>query len=120
MAELSYNDIQRAIRDGLRSIQENVQRLTTNVGTTSTTNADHIGYIEATVRDMQRTTQMMQSNLNQMKIKSSADPRLAQIAKDIYDLKVRFAAIEKFILQSGEYLQTKFEEDREDREYRNA
>jgi hypothetical protein len=69
---------------------------------------------------MQRTTQMMQSNLNQMKITSRADPRLAQIAKDIFDLKIRFAAIEKFILQSEGYLQAKLEEDREDQEYRNA
>jgi hypothetical protein len=63
---------------------------------------------------------MMQTNLNIMRATASADPRLAQIAKDIFDLKVRFAAIEKFIVQSGGYLQAKFDEDREDQEYRNA
>ena len=119
MAELSYWDVQRAVQEGLRTLQDSVQRLTSNVGSVST-RADHIGTIETTVREMQRTTQLMQQNLNTMRLGSgSGDPRIAQMAHDIYELKVRFAAIERFIQQSNDYIQTKMSEEAEDNQYRN-
>lgn len=119
MAELSYWDVQRAVQEGLRTLQENVQRLTNNVGSVST-RADHISSIETTVREMQRTTQLMQQSLNAMRLGGSTDPRITQMAHDLYELKVRFTAVERFIQQVGEYLQIKLAEEAEDNQYRNA
>jgi hypothetical protein len=120
MAELSYRDVQRAVQESIRNLQETVQRLTSNMGSVTSTRADHIAYIEVAIRDLQNTTKLMQQNLNTMMITSNADPRMAQLCRDVYELKVRFTNIERYIQQSGEYLQNKLAEEAEDQNYRNA
>lgn len=119
MAELSYGDIQRAVREAIQSLQANVQRLSSNVGVVSS-RSDHIEFIETTLRDMQRNMQQMQINLNAMRLNGgTSDPRITQIMQEIAELKGRFATIERYISQSGEYIRLKIEEENEDREYRN-
>jgi hypothetical protein len=119
MAELSYNDVQRAVQDSLRNLQVSVQRLTSNLGVVSS-RSDHIEVIETAIRDLQRTTQLMQANLNTMRVGVGADPRVSQLIHDMYELKLRFVTIERFIQQVGTYIQMKIDEESEEQQFHNT
>lgn len=119
MAELSYGDVQRAVQDGVRNLQQNVQRLTSNMGVVSM-RADRIENMEIALRDLQRTVASLQNSVLAARQAGGADPRVTQIIHDIYELKVRFIAIERFAQQMSNYVRAKEEEDADDRQYRNT
>lgn len=108
MAELTYQDVQRAIQDAVRSMQADIQRLTIDL-TAVSQQAQRID-------DIQRSLQALQSEM------SRHDPRseqtMQQIARDIQDLKLRFEAVERFSRDMSDYFRARAEEEREDQQYR--
>lgn len=121
MAELNYGDVQRAVQDGLRNLQADVQRLSGHLGNVSY-QASRIDDIELLVKDLQRSMQQMQNDISTMRHigLSGIDPRIAQMTADIHELKLRFAAVEKFAGQMSAFIQAKYEEEQEDQQYRSA
>lgn len=116
MAELRYNDIQRAVQDALRTVQNDMQRISATVNMVER-HAERIDTVEMGVRDMQRNVQVMLGN-NGPGVQVGADNRLTQLMNDVHELKVRFAAVERFVQQMDMYLRPRIEEDEEDRRYR--
>lgn len=118
---LNYNDMQRAVQDGIRNVQNDLQRVS-NTLMTICPQIERINDIELVLRELQRSTIAIQNTLIAMRtgISHPVDPRLAQLASDVHELKVRFAVIEKFASQMSEYVQARYEDDQEDRQYRAA
>lgn len=118
MADLNYTDVQRAVQEGLRNLQTDLQRLTNNLDLVER-QADRIDDIELVVRDIQRNLQLMTTSMGTMR-GGVVDPRISQMTNDLHELKTRFAVIEKFAQQMSDYMQAKFQEEQEDRQYRSA
>ncbi len=110
MAELNYQDLQRAAQDAVRGIQNDVSRLANDVATISA--RSHA------IEELQRTIQQLQGEIQRH------DPRSEQvqlqIQRDIQELKVRFEVIEKFCRDMSQYFQARVEEEKEDDEYRRV
>lgn len=110
MAELSYQDVQRAVQDAMRQLQGDVQRLNTSI----TTISQQAQWID----DIQRDLQALQTEV------SRHDPRseqtMQQLTRDIQELKQRFEVIEKFCRDMSDYFRTRAETEREDQQYRSA
>ena len=118
MADLNYTDVQRAVQEGLRNLQTDLQRLTNNLDLVER-QADRIDDIELVVRDIQRNLQLMTTSMGTMR-GGVVDPRISQMTNDLHELKTRFAVIEKFAQQMSDYMQAKSQEEQEDRQYRSA
>lgn len=118
MADLNYTDVQRAVQEGLRNLQTDLQRLTNNLDLVER-QADRIDDIELVVRDIQRNLQLMTTSMGTLR-GGVVDPRISQMTNDLHELKTRFAVIEKFAQQMSDYMQAKSQEEQEDRQYRSA
>ena len=118
MADLNYTDVQRAVQEGLRNLQTDLQRLTNNLDLVER-QADRIDDIELVVRDIQRNLQLMTTSMGTMR-GGVVDPRISQMTNDLHELKTRFAVIEKFAQQMSDYMQAESQEEQEDRQYRSA
>ena len=122
MADLSYNDVQRAVQDSTRNVQNDLQRVS-NILITMSQQLERVNDIEAAVRELQRTAVTLQNSLINMRSGTTsrpADPRISQLTADVHDLRVRFAVIEKFASQMSEYVQARYDDEQEDRQYRAA
>lgn len=121
MADLNYSDVQRAVQDGIRNVQNDLQRVS-NTLMTMAPQIERIDDMELTMRELQRTVLTLQNTLIGMRggINHPVDPRIAQLTNDVHELKMRFAVIEKFASQMSEYVQARYNEDQEDRQYRAA
>lgn len=121
MAELNYGDMQRAVQDGIRNLQNDLQRVS-NTLITLTPQIERIDDMEAAMRELQRSAITLQNTLIGMRggINHPVDPRISQLANDVHELKTRFGVIEKFASQMSEYVQARYNEDQEDRQYRAA
>lgn len=94
MADLTYNDIQRAAQDAVRNVHQDVQRLSALVGSVQ----DQTQYIDDIQRDLQN---------------------LQRVQSDIVELKQRIVNIEKFCSDMGNYFREKQDLEKEDQEYRS-
>jgi len=120
MAELSYGDVQRAVQESIRNLQLNVQRLTSNVGSVSI-RADRIEGVEIALRDVQRGLITLQNTVAASSHGTAGrDPRVTQLIHDVYELKTRFSAVERFAKQMSDYVQAKEESVEDEREYRRT
>jgi ParB-like chromosome segregation protein Spo0J len=111
MADLTYQDMQRAVQDGIRSMQSDMQRLTNDVAGLSQRTPQRFD-------DMQRDIQQLQGEL------SRHDPRseqtMQQISRDLQELKTRFEVVERFCREMSEYFRARNDEEREDKGYRSV
>ena len=117
MADIDYGQIQRSVQDAMRELRSDMQRLVNDVDEIKhRSNNDQ--EIDNDIREMrqrvERIEQMMQRD------DPRSDAMLKQISSDLTDIKARLANVEKFALQFSDYLQEKFEAEKEDREYRSA
>lgn len=117
MADLSYGDVQRAVQDGLRNMQADVARLSGQVST--------ISQQSQFIDDIQALVQRLAGQLSRLEIQTRRhDPRseqgTAQLARDVQDLKIRFAAVERFCQDMSKYVQTQVDKEAEDQQYRAA
>lgn len=118
MADISYGDVQRAVHEALKPLLNDIQRLNGTINLVER-QAERINDIEIFIRDIQRNVQIVSSGLTGGR-QAGADHRLAQMVNEIHELKVRFASIERFAQQMGDYMQSRFAEEDEDRQYRTA
>ncbi len=117
MTELSYGDVQRAVQDGLRNMQADVQRLNSQVSQISQ-QSQLIDRIQQTVQQLEaHVTRLSQETRRHDPISEQAT---AQAARDMQDLKTRFVVVEKFCQDMSRYVQSKLEEDQEDKQYRTV
>lgn len=117
MADIDYGQIQRSVQDATNNLRSDIQRIVNDVNEIKNrTNNDQ--EIDNDVREMHMRLERIEQAMQR------EDPRndimLKRISDDLADLKARFANVEKFALQFSEYLQVKFEAEKEDREYRSA
>ena len=117
MADLSYSDVQRAVQDGLRNMQSDVQRLQNQVSI--------ISQQSQFIDDIQAVVQQLYAQLSRIERQSQGhNPRTelgtAQLTRDVQELKARFTAIERFCLDMSKYMQAQRERELEDRQYRGA
>lgn len=117
MADLSYGDVQRAVQDGLRNVQADVARLSNQVST--------ISQQSQLIDDIQILVQRLAGQLSRLERQTRRhDPRseqgTAQMAREIQDLKVRFATVEKFCLDMSKYVQAQIDKEAENQQYRAA
>ncbi len=117
MADIDYGQIQRSVQDATSNLRSDIQRIMNDVNELKN-RGNNDGEVEQLIREVdQRLERMEQAERRD-------DPegaiRLKHISDDMIDLKARFATIEKFALQFSDYLQSKYDEEKEDREYRGA
>lgn len=117
MADIDYGIIQRTVNDALSHMQSDVQRMMNEfeeIKRFIQNNQQLDDNIEAIRQAVQRLEQTMQHETPQN------DMYFRQMSGDVADIKARLANVEKFALQFSQYLQQKFEDEKEDREYRTA
>lgn len=115
MAELNYYDVQRAVQDGLRNMQADVQRLQNQVSV--------ISQQSQFIDDIQQLVQQLFTQLARLERQTQGhNPRTelgtAQLARDVQELKIRFTAIERFCQDMSRYLQAQQAKELEDQQYR--
>lgn len=117
MADLSYSDVQRAVQDGLRNMQADMARLSGQVS--------QISQQSQFIDDIQALVQRLAGQLSRLEGQTRRhDPRTemgtAQLAREIQDLKIRFAAVEKFCVDMSSYVERQREKEQEDQQFRAA
>jgi len=116
MAELSYGDVQRAVRDGLQNMQSGFQHLASQVSR---------GSQQAQMDNLQQNVQQLSANISRLEQQMRRHDPLTeqmtmQLARDLQDLKNRFATVEKFCQDMSRYVQSKHEEELEKKQYRSV
>lgn len=116
MAELSYGDVQRAVRDGLQNVQSGFQNLASQVSR---------GSQQSQIDNLQQSIQQLNSNISRLEQQMRRHDPLTeqmtmQLARDVQDLKGRFVVVEKFCQDMSRYVQTKHEEELEKKQYRSV
>ncbi|HYG83397.1 MAG TPA: hypothetical protein VD907_00785 [Verrucomicrobiae bacterium] len=122
MADLTYNDVQRAVQDAIRSVQNDTQRLV-NDSSSIAQQVQLIDDISRDVQDIHRAISNMQTQMDQIARgvnDENDDQRVVTLQNDIHELKTRFSTIERFAQQMSNYMQTRYQEEEEDRAYRRT
>ncbi len=110
MADLSYQDVQRAVQDGTRNLQSDVQRLSNDMSS--------VVPQAQLIDDLQRALQQLQSEIQRHDPRSEAS--MQQLVRDVQELKIRFEAVERFCREMSEYFRARAAAEREDNEYRGV
>ena len=116
MAELSYGDVQRAVQDGLRNVQNGFQQLASQVSK---------GSQQSQLDNLQQSMQQLDAHITRLEQQVRRHDPLSeqmtqQLARDVQDLKSRFNTVEKFCQDMSRYVQAKHEEELEEKRYRSA
>lgn len=120
---LNKSDVQNAVQSALQGMRNDVNRITHIVDVMPRTAQD--------IRDITRRLQLLEKDINQIQNvvantlgrpvnRRYPDPYVVNMANEIHELKLRFAAIEKFAVQMSEYVRLQNEALREERQYRTA
>lgn len=120
---ISRADIQHAVQSALHDVRNDVARISHVV--------DGMNRVARDVQDLSRRIQNLERNVNQIQNTVTntlgysggsrhPDPRIAAMSGDIYNLKLRFTAVEKFAEQMSLYVRRRYEEDEAERQYRTA
>ena len=123
MADISSADIQHAVQNALHGVRNDVSRISHIV--------DSMNRVGQDVKDLSRRLSSLEKDINQIQnvvantlgrpvTKRYPDPYIVGIANDINELKIRFAAIERFAQQMSDYIRKREEQADEDRQYRSA
>ncbi len=110
MAELSYQDVSRAVNDALKPTQSEIYKLTSLVRDI----ANKTQYIDELMLSMK----MLQGSVNKHDPKS--EMAMQNILLEIHDLKIRFDNVEKFCRDMSAYFQQRQQLEKEDQGYRSA
>lgn len=117
MADIDYGQIQRSVQDATSNMRSDIQRLLNDI-TELKNRSNNDNEIEQIVREMDQRLERMEQQ--ERRDDPDSTMRLKQLSDDVVDLKTRFATIEKFALQFSDYLQAKYDEEKEDRQYRGT
>ena len=110
MADLTYNDVQRAVQDAMRSLQNDMQRLNNTVSTIEN-QAQYIDDVQREIQNLENAT---------MRHDPRSELSMQHIQADIAEMKLRIANIEKFCGEMSSYFRSKQQIEREDQEYRSV
>lgn len=116
MAELSYGDVQRAVQDGLRTMQSGFQNLASQVSK---------GSQQSQLDNLQQAMQQLDAHITRLEQRTRRHDPLTeqmtqQLARDVQELKSRFNTVEKFCQDMSRYVQTKHEEESEKKQFRSG
>ena len=117
MAELSYGDVQRAVRDGLQNVQSGFQRLASQVSRGAQQQAQ-IDNLQQTIQQLNGTISRLEQQMRRHD--PYTEQMTTQLARDVQDLKARFVTVEKFCQDMSKYVQSKHEEELERKQYRSV
>lgn len=120
---LSRADIQHAVQSALHDVRNDVSRISHVI--------DGMNRVAKDLQDLSRRVQNLERNVNQIQNTVSntlgysggsrhPDPRLSAMSGDIYNLKLRFSAVEKFAEQMSLFVRKRYEAEEEDRQYRTV
>lgn len=120
---ISRSDVQYAVQNAVQGMRNDVTRISHIVDCVPRTAQD--------VRDLTRRIQLLEKDINQIQNvvantlgrpvnRRYPDPYVVNMANEIHELKLRFAAVEKFAVQMSEYLRLQNDTIREERQYRTA
>lgn len=110
MAELSYQDVSRAVNDALKPTQGELYKLSSSVRDI----ANKTQYID----ELMTSIRTIQNSANQHDPKS--EMAMQNLTREVQDLKSRFEAVEKFCRDMSNYFQQRQQVEKEDKEYRSA
>ena len=110
MADLTYQDVNRAVNDALKPTQGELYKMSSSL------------------RDIANKTQYIDEMMLSLKnIQTSAgrhDPKsemaMQNLTREVQDLKIRFENVEKFCREMSTYFQQRQQIEKEDQEYRSA
>lgn len=102
MADLTPQDVQRAVQDALHTLQNDLANV-----------ANQTQHID----DLQRAVQQIQNESQRHDPRSEQGIQILQ--KDIQEIKLRMDTIEKFCREMSEYFRARQDIEREDQEYRS-
>ena len=117
MADIDYGQIQRSVQDATNNMRSDIQRLLNDISELKN-RSNNDREIEQIVREIDQRLERMEQAERRDDPESAM--RLKQLSDDIVDLKARFANIERFALQFSDYLQAKYEAEKEDQQYRGV
>ena len=124
MADLSYNDITRGSQEGTKetyNLLQRVYQLVQQMGNVQQA-VSQINTIQQQMGDHQRQLQELTAQLNKLNRQtinsSNADQRTAMIHQEISDLKVRFAAVERFAQDMSDYMHAVAEQNSNNPDHR--
>lgn len=110
MADITYQDVQRAVQDGTRNLQADVQRMSHDISAVSSQ--------AQLIDDLQRALQQLQTEIQRHDPRSEAS--MQQLVRDVQELKIRFETVERFCREMSEYFRARAAAEREDNEYRGV
>lgn len=120
---INRSDVQHAVQNAMQGMRNDVTRISHIV--------DVLPRTAQEVRDLSRRISLIEKDINQIQNvvantlgrpvnRRYPDPYVVSMANEIHDLKIRFAAIEKFAIQMSEYVRLNNQRVKEDRQYRTA
>lgn len=120
---LSRSDVQYAVQNALQGMKNDVTRISHIVDCVPRTAQD--------VRDLSKRLSLLEKDINQIQNvvantlgrpvnRRYPDPYVVGMANEIHELKIRFAAIEKFAVQMSDYVRKREEAALQERQYRTA
>jgi len=115
MAELSYNDITRGAQEGTRDMMNLLQRVQQQIQSMGNVQqaVNQIVIIQQQMNDCVRQIQSLQNQVDQLSRQTinsqTADQRTGRVHQDVSELKVRFAAVERFAQDVSDYLHDEME-----------
>lgn len=120
---ISRADIQHAVQSALHDVRNDVSRISRMVDSMSRISQDvqdvsrRLANLEQEVRQIQN---IVANTLGRPTTSRYPDPYIVGISNELNDIKIRFAAVEKFATQMSEYVRHRNEEDNEKRQYRTV
>lgn len=117
MADIDYGQVQRTVQDATSRMRDEIERMSHEMQTVSRY-AQENQNLDNFVTEMRNSLERIEQAMHREDPRT--DAMLNQIANDLTDVKARLANVEKFALQFSQYLQEKFDAEKEDREYRAA
>lgn len=97
MADLTYNDMQRAVQDGVRNVHNDVQRVVNDVNTISN-QVQGNDAVQRALQDVQQSVQNIQSqieNISQAVNDQNTITQINTVQADTQELKMRLTSIEQ-------------------------
>lgn len=123
MAELNYNDMQRAVNEGVGQIRGSLNELRNNL-TQLSRDTDDVASVRQQLdilsRRLSNIEQQLQSTQQMVASKQRADRVTDIMAQQVNEMRARFGAIEKFALQVSDYMQRVRAREEEDEGYKRV
>ena len=110
MADLTYQDVSRAVNDALKPIQGEIYKISSSLRDI----ANKTQYID----EMMLSLKTIQNNAGRHDPKS--EMAMQNMLREIQDLKMRFETVERFCRDMSTYYQQREQIEKEDQEYRSA